>query len=48
MAIKISQSDYHQLIEQNQQFSKNLSNNSKDIIYQYPQELGKGYYRDIQ
>ena len=48
MDIKISQSDYHQLIEQNQQFSKNLSNNSKDIIYQYPQELGKGYYRDIQ
>ena len=47
MAIKISQSDYHQLINKSQQLSKNSSNNSKDIICQYPQELGKGYYREI-
>lgn len=48
MAIKISHSDYWQLIEQNQQLSKNSSIDSRDIICQYPQELGKGYYREIQ
>ncbi|MGB6298770.1 MAG: AraC family transcriptional regulator [Rivularia sp. (in: cyanobacteria)] len=48
MAIKISKSDYWQLMEQNQQLSKNSSIDSKDIICQYPQELGKGYYREIQ
>ncbi len=47
MAIKISKSDYWQLMEQNQQLSKNSSIDSKDIICQYPQELGKGYYREI-
>ncbi|MGF1674759.1 MAG: helix-turn-helix transcriptional regulator [Rivularia sp. (in: cyanobacteria)] len=48
MAIKISQSDYWQLMEQNQQLNKNSSIDSQDIICQYPQELGKGYYREIQ
>lgn len=47
MTIKISKSDYWQLIEQAQQLSKNSSIDSKDIICQYPEELGKGYYREI-
>ena len=33
---------------QNQQLNKKSSIDSKDIICQYPQELGKGYYREIQ
>lgn len=48
MTIKISQSDYLQLIEQMQQLENNLSIDNTDMICQYPQELGKGYYRKIQ
>jgi hypothetical protein len=48
MTIKISQPDYWQLIEQTQRLDNNSSTNNTDIIRQYPQELGKGYYRKIQ
>ena len=47
MTIKISKSDYRQLIEQTQQLDNNSSIDNTDIIRQYPQELGKGYYREI-
>ncbi|BAY86123.1 transcriptional regulator [Calothrix parasitica NIES-267] len=48
MTIKISQSDYYQSMGETYQLSKNSSIDKTDIICQYPQELGKGYYREIQ
>ncbi|WP_414620437.1 helix-turn-helix transcriptional regulator [Calothrix sp. CCY 0018] len=48
MTIKISQSDYYQSMGQSYHLSKNSSIDKTDIICQYPQELGKGYYREIQ
>lgn len=48
MTIKISQEEYWELLEANQNLLATDDSNGSDMIWEYSQRLGKGYLQFIE